>query len=402
MLESLRKKQASAVMVKHFILMNLIFPVYSTSAGSAYSPDIVYANLFAVMFVGLACLEGNIDWKRGSWLGCAIVVGLLGFNAFAFYVNKHYFGWYYGQINMTIAFVFFLAWLLMKKDALCMGEDMVKFLLIAAFITNAIGLIPYFLGFQNVRVSVDGVRFLAKNAWEPRYGWIFLHKSEYSFMLVLFLALSVVYRRLFDKKWQFWASILVYAVGLVIADTRATMMAAMFIFAGAGTDYLIQKAGGFKWRYLVCLIPVIVAGVVILLVSREDRHVFTLNGRTYIWRSAVDYVLDNPWGIGPVCGLRAFPVEEAQGYIRNVFNCHNVFMNWLLQYSIPAGSFCVAMMGAIIVASIRKNLSFTTLGIWAAILIPMNMDWCVLLPQIPLMLLVMYFVFFRPNEWIEK
>ena len=394
MLESLRKRQISTVMVKHFILMNLIFPLYSSSVSSAYSPDIVYANLFAVMFVGLACLEGNIDWKRRSWLGYAIAVGLLGFNVFAFYVNKTYFGWYYGQINMTIAFVFFLTWLLMKEDAPCMGEDMVKFLLQAALITNAIGLIPSFLGFQYVRVSADGFDFLPKNAWEPRYGWIFLHKSEYSFMLVLFLALSVVYRRLYDKKWQFWASVAVYAVGLVIADTRVTMMAAVFILAGAGMDHLIQKAGGFKWRYLACLIPVIAAGVVILLLSRKDRNVFTLNGRTYIWQSAVKYVLDNPWGIGAMCGLREFPVEDTTGYIWSVWNCHNVFMNWLLQYSIPAGSFCVAMMGAIIVASVKKNLSFTTLGIWAAVLIPMNMDWCVLLQQIPMMLMVMYFVFF--------
>lgn len=402
MLESLRKKQISAVMVKHFILMNLIFPLYSSSVDSAYSPDIVYANFFAVMFVGLACLEGNIDWKRRSWLGYAIVVGLLGFNIFAFYVNKTYFGWYYGQINMTIAFVFFLTWLFMKADAPCMGEDMVKFLLKAAVITNAIGLIPSFLGFQHVWVSADGYAFLPKDAWEPRYSWIFSHKSEYSFTLVLFLALSVVYRKLYDKKWQFWASIGVYAVGIVIADTRVTMMAAGFILAGAVMDSLIRKAGGFKWGYLACLIPVIVVAMAVLMISMKDRNVFTLNGRTLIWKGAVKHILDNPWGVGAMCGLQSFPVERAAGDIWEVPNCHNVFMNWLLQYSIPAGFFCVAMMGAIIVASIKKNFSFTTLGIWAAILIPMHMDWCVLLSQIPMMLMVMYFVFFRPNKRIEE
>lgn len=402
MLESLRKKQTSAVMVKHFILMNLIFPLYSSSVDSAYSPDIVYANLFAVMFVGLACLEGNIDWKRRSWLGYVIVFFLLCFNIFAFYVNKTYFGWYYGQINMTIAFVFFLAWLFMKEDALCMGQDMIKFLLKAALITNAVGLIPSFLGYQNVWVSAEGYTFLPKDWWDPRYSWIFTHKSEYSFVLVLFLALSVVYRKLFDKKWHFWASVVVYAAGILSANTRVTMMAAVCILAGAVMDHLIQKTGGFKWKYLACLIPVLAVGMVVFLVSIKDRNAFTLNGRVFIWKAAVKHILDNPWGIGTMCGLQHFPVELASGDIWDVPNCHNVFMNWLLQYSIPAGFCCIAMMGAIFVASIKKNLSFTTLGIWAAILIPMNMDWCILLPQMPLMLLVLYFLFFRPVKRIEE
>lgn len=402
MLDSIKKKQISAVMGKHFILMNLIFPLYSSSVGQAYSPDIVYANLFAVMFVGLACLEGNIEWKRRSWLGYAVAFFLLCFNVFAFYVNKNFFGWYYGQVNMTIAFVFFLAWLFMKEDAACMGEDMVKFLLKAALITNAIGLIPSFLGFQHVWVSADGYAFLPKDAWEPRYAWIFSHKSEYSFMLVLFLALSVVYRELYDKKWQFWASVAVYGVGLVIADTRATMMAAVFILAGAVMDSLIKKAGGFKWRYIAGIVPVIVVGLVVLLISMKDRNVFTLNGRLYIWKGAVKHILDNPWGIGSMCGIQDVPVEFGSGNFGSVRNCHNVFLNWLLQYSIPAGFFCIAMMGAIIVASIKKNPSFLTLGIWAALLIPMNMDWCVLLAQIPMMLLVLYFVFFRPKKRIEE
>ena len=399
--ESLRKKQTSPVMLKHFILMNLIFPLYSSDVGTAYSPDIVYANLFAVMFVGMACLEGNIDWKRRSWLGYVIAVLLLGFNVCAFYVNKTYFGWYYGQINMTIAFVFFLALLFMKEDTLFMSQDMVKFLMKAALITNAIGLIPSFLGIQCVTVSTNGYTFLPKDLGSPRYCWIFTHKSEYSFMLVLFLALSTVYRKLYDHKWQFWVSVAVYGVGIVIANTRATIMAAMFILAGAAIDHLIKKSGGFKLKYVACLIPVFVVGFVVFLISINDRNAFTLNGRVFIWEAAVKHVLDNPWGIGALCGLQGFYVEKSPGNIVLIQNCHNVFMNWLLQYSIPAGLCCVAMMGAILVASIKKNLSFTTLGIWVAILIPMHMDWCVLLAQIPMMLLVLYFVFFRPVKRIE-
>lgn len=401
-MESLKKKQTSAVMVKHFILMSLILPLYSSSVGAAYSPDIVWANLFAVMFVGLAFLEGNIDWKRRSWLGYAIVVFLLGFNVFALYVNANFFGWYYGQINMTIAFVFFLAWLFMKEDALCMGQDVVKFLLKAALITNAIGLIPSLFGVHCVDVSVAGYTFLPREWSGPRYSWIFTHKSEYSFSLVLFLALSTVYRGLYEKKWQFWISVAVCAAGILIADTRVTMMAVLFIPAGAVMDHLIQKAGGFKWKYVACLIPVLAVGVAVFLISMKDRSALTLNGRVFIWDAAVRHILDNPWGVGAMCGLQSFPVELGSDRILQAMNCHNVFLNWLLQYSIPAGFFCVAMMGAIIVASIKKNFSFTTLGIWAAILIPMNMDWCVLLAQIPMMLLVLYFLFFRPVKRIKE
>lgn len=395
MLNSLKKRQDSVVMVRLFILMNLLFPLFGSNVGSAYSPDIVYANVFVVMFVGLAWLEGNIDWKRKSWLVWFIGLCLVGFNVFAFYVNKTYYGWYAGQLNVTIAFIFIIAWLLMKEDAACMDEDMVKFLLYAAAITNAIGLIPGLTGTQTVWVSDAGYSFDPQVEWDTSYTWIYLHKSEYSFMLVLFLALTVVYRRLYDQKWQFWGSIAIYAIGLWIADTRATMLAAMFIPAGVLMDYLLKKAGGFKWKYLLYFIPFVIIGLLLLYKFSKERDVWSLGLRTYIWKGAVEFILENPWGRSAMTGLQTFPVEGG-GNSWEAWNCHNVFLNYFLQFSIPAGFFYFLMTGSLIVTAIKKNFSFQTLGIWVALLIPMNMDWCVLLAQVPMMLLMWYFLFFAP------
>lgn len=390
MLESLRKKRISATMLRHFLLMTMLFPLMYSDVGTTYSPDIVYANIFVVGFVALACLEGSIDWRRKNYLGYAVALCLVGFNVFSFYVNKSFYGWYAGQVNITIAFLFLLAWLFMKDNVPGMDEKTVKFFLMAAAITNLVGVIPGILGYDAVWVSDSGLKL---TDWgEICYLWIYSHKSEYSFVLVLFLALTVIYRRLYEKKWMFWASVAVYAVGLWIADTRATMVAALFILAGFMMDHLTKKAGGFPWKYLLWFVPVLVVGALLLYKFSKERDIWTLGHRTQIWKAAVAHILDNPWGIGAMCGLQYFQVE---GFI-DVPNCHNVFLNYLLQFSIPAGFFLCAIWGLIIIASVWKNRSFTALGIWAALLIPLNMDWCVLIGQTPLVLMCLYFIFFHP------
>lgn len=404
MIESLREKRLSTTMLCHFVLVNLLYPVYTSGVGTPYSPDFILANLFAVIFIAAAVLEGNLQWKKRDLLVWSIVISMIGFNLFAFYANWSFFGWYAGQINVTISFAFFAALLISKDSARFNGRKFVQFLLGAVVITTMIGFIPKFMGYVGSTFSEGILHFYTgAEGGENRYSWIYEHKSEYSFMLVLFLSLVVTYRCLFEKKWMFYCSVAVFIMGLFLANTRTTMLAATFVFAGAVMDYLVKKSGGFRLRYLCCVIPVAAVALVILKISRGDRDVFTLGMRTYIWKGAVEHILDNPWGIGAMCGLQNISVEKVPA---GVWNCHNVFLNYFLQFSIPAGFFYLVSMGAIMIASIMRRPSFKTLGIWIALLIPMNMDWCVLLPQVPMLLLVLWVLFFAPcgltRDFVDK
>ena len=139
---SLREKRLSATMLGHLVLISLLYPVYTSNVGSAYSPDVVLANLFALLFVGATALERNLQWKKKNTLVWVIALAMVGFNVISFYVNWAFFGWYAGQVNVTIPFVLFMALLLSDDSAGFRSVGFIKFLLGATVIPTSWALSP--------------------------------------------------------------------------------------------------------------------------------------------------------------------------------------------------------------------------------------------------------------------
>lgn len=398
----LKQRHFPQNMMTHFIFFSMCYPIYTSKMQSLYSPDIIVANIFAVLFITTAAYQRRIAVSKNRLFLLTMSLALLGFNICSVYVNQLHLNWYYGQINVSISFLLFLTLLLMDDER--QKENILDLLIKVVVISNAIGLIPYFFNYYGISVGNLDYYFIPMEGQfdERRYNWIYSHKSEYSLMLMLFLALIINYRHRFHSKKQFLGSIAVMIVGLLIANTRTSIVASLGIFTGWLLDEIIKQPKAARKRYAFLLIPIAVAMVGMLFLIAQKRDLLSLGSRTYIWKAALTEIRENPHGIGTLCGLRSFPISV---WPWDVWNCHNVFLNILLQFSIPAGLFYIVMLLLIIAASIVRKPSFLTLGTWAALLVALNMDWSLLLQRMSLFLLTVYFLFFfkstAPNRTVS-
>lgn len=401
MLNMLKKKNAPEEMLKHFLFFALFFPMCTSSYDSPYAPDWILANVFTTLFLCTVLIQKRITWRKQSPLVYVLVALLVLYNAAALVANKMQLSWYSSQINITLSFLTFLGLICLEKDGLGETDDVIRFFLQAVILSNAIGLVPYFLDDYGIRF-MNGqcwIQPMDPNYYERRYNWIYLHKSQYAFMLILFLALIVTYRRLFRNRWTYWGTIAVMAVGLVISNTMTSIFAALFIFIGMLGDRIFRKDGHFQPKRLLWLIPVALVLAFGVYLIAQKRNIFTLGTRTYIWKAGLSILRENPYGVGRMAGTSTYPVPipgSESPYM--VTNLHNVFLNLMLQFSPMAGLMIIGMLAAIAGASLKRNLSFRTLGIWVALLLPMMMDWCILLTEFPLVLVGLYYIFFSPRR----
>ncbi len=384
-------------MLKHFIYFSMFCPIFFTKMGVSYSPDLIVVNLFAVVYLTAVIYQKRIRLTKGMVFVPLFCLLLVCFNIFSFYVNQMHLSWYYGQINVSISFLLFLA-LYLTEDSKEKDRSLDLFLRVAV-ISNAIGLIPYFLNYYSFSVKNGGFYLIPMNGQfdERRYSWFYYHKSEYAFMLLLFLSLIIMYRDRFTSKKTFYFSIGVMVVGLVISNTRTSILSSAAIFIGWLLDEICKKPKQVRKRYWLLLIPIVLFIAIMLVLVSRRRDLLSLGSRTYIWKASLHEIRENPYGIGTLCGQRSFPVPV---WPYDAYNCHNVFLNILLQFSIPAGFFYILMLLVIIVGSIKRRPCFLTLGAWASLLVAMNMDWCLLLQQLSVFLVGVYFLFYHKEQTV--
>lgn len=66
-----------------------------------------------------------------------------------------------------------------------------------------------------------------------------------------------------------------------------------------------------------------------------ERNLSTMGSRMPIWRAAVEKIKANPQGIGNRFVLNRDDWFHFDNF--NTNNCHNIFLNEMLRYSIPVG-----------------------------------------------------------------
>ncbi len=381
------------VMLRHVVLVSLCLPLYTSIYGSNYSPDFMLVSVFVFLFAAGSLLQGRIPLRQKNVFCLILLVLWCGMNARAFHFNRTMHQYYAGQFNLALAFLFFILLCAFPKDAPAEDEGLVRLILRIAVLSNLIAPFLRLAGFSGFYMG-DGLIHLIPMR-DNGFHWLYLHKSQYSFSLLLFISLSVVYRRLFKNNRTYYGSLAVFLLGLVISDVFTAMGACILIFVGLLADFLRRKYPRFRLKNLLWFLPVLVVGAGLFLVILRNRPVMSLNNRIPIWATVFQFLRDNPEGVGRMAGLFNF---RDWGYSAYAYNCHSVLLNWMFQFSVPAGALCIAMLLCIAVVSIKRNLSFTTLGIWAAIFITMNMDWCVLATELPMTLLVIYLLFFSPRR----
>lgn len=391
MLNSYIPSNYPTVFIKHLIVAALFVPYYTSRIGSVYYQDFILVNFFALLSAFCMFRFKDLTFKKETRTAFVIIGIMFVYDLTASFVNLKYLHWYSDQINITVSVGFFVVLLL--SDRSFISDKLIRFFIRCIVLSNAAGLIFY--------LKCEGISFMNGQLYliprdpgyyEVRYQWLFHHKCEYSFMLVLFIAFFVCYRKLFKNTVTFVLSVGLLYVCLIAAHTYTSLIASFIIFFGLGLDWIREKKMKFKLKHILYVLPVILLFGIVMVKMLSERGLGNLGGRIPIWKAAVRCLQEMPLGVGLDFGFKTFP---APGLTFEVTNCHNLFMNQMFRYSIPVGICFIVLFVFIIAISIKNNFSFLTLGIWAALFIPMTMDYCMLSNSFTLVLLIIYCMFFR-------
>ena len=384
-------------MIKHVIAVTLFFPYYYSQRTNPYYQDFILANFFAILAMVFILTSWKLDFKRNGIFVTGMGILLVAYNVCATYMNVKYHHWYGEQINTTIAFLFFIVLLLVKDNHALIDSSTIKATIHMIVASNVIAIF--------VKIFLNCVRLRFMNNWvdstfnsdAPYSFWIYNHKSEYGFILVLCITFFALNKKYFHNTITYILSqgILLYA--LYLSNVYTSMIAALFIFAGQFLDYLFTATW---WKKLIAAItiPVILYQIAVKLLSQieTNRDLLTMGYRIPIWKQFFIYAQENPNGIlMDNYGVEKLKVDGAN-FLTN--NAHNIFLNHMVRYSMLVGGIYIALFALIILFSLKRRPRFTTLFTWIAVLIPLNMDYSMLSHEFTYFLSVVFVLFFGNME----
>lgn len=384
------------ISLKLFMVFSLFFPAFWSTFSEDYKMEYyaVFTAAYGAVLLYLLFSARKGEWKKGERFPLALAGILLLYNVFALFFNVRYQHWYGEQVNNTIAVLFFLCLCLQKDDFDGKREELIRFFLGCAVLSNVLSIAYYFAGYTSFLVCNNHLYFgkLPEDYYEARHYWLYSHKSDYALMLTLFLAAAVKYRKLFKNRILWAGSLLVFLTAMFLSHSWTGFGAAALVLAGGVLDSVDWKSLHFRKWYPAAgaglLAAVAAAGKVFL----AERDVLSLGGRRDIWAGAWKEILANPAGWGLQFGERLFHATPDW----EVNNAHNVFLNALLRFSIPVGICFILLMLAILGYALWKSRSFLGTGLVIGLLILLNMDYCLLNYEMGMFLFVLYLVCVAP------
>ena len=238
----LKEHEIDSWILKSAFVLMLLFPAfyspYTDVYQSAYYAGFSWAYFMLVLYMLLQLVWNRKKLLRLSAAGALFLGGLLLYNILSLYFNHKYLGWYWEQINNTVAFLF-MGVLLGVQARLDGGKhDNILFLMRCIVISNVGSIIYYLLGYTNPLICNNQfILFeLPDNFYETRHYWIYSHKSEYALMLVAFLALFVAYRKKFKNRVTFALSAAVLLFCLYLTHSWTGIAGVFLIIAGGVMD----------------------------------------------------------------------------------------------------------------------------------------------------------------------
>ena len=338
-------------------------------------------------------MHWKLDFRQNTVCTILLTLTLLLYNTASimnYHLNKDLVSWKSYQVNVTIAFLFFLI-LLLLKDRFCIVSDKVIRLIIrVCLLHNLMGFIFRFLGYSRIQMMNLEFEMFEINPANKYFSWLYLEASEYALLLILEIAFFIVYKKHFKNMVTYVLSQGILILGLFLTKSTTFLLAAAIMLGCQLIQYLIERYKVPK-KYVSLSIPLFtVSGIAFfwILFAKID----TFHTKFLIWKGHWNMLLDNPVGLRTAFG----PLEY---YVTNVDtplnHAHNIFLNHMLSYSLWVGILYTVMFLIIIVFSIIRKPSYLTVGLWIGLLIPMNMDYSLQILNLPLALFMIYCIFFH-------
>lgn len=395
---------AMAVVMKVILVVALFFPISTTMKGSKhpqYYQEFLLVNAFAVIFMliyGVVTIWQK-RWNRKNLVFCIKFLFVMCLYTIFYYLMLDSIQWKWQGINCIISFGFFLFLMSGKNQEWFDKYHIIEFANRSIVISNLIGILVYLMGYASVYWYNFKFQLMPPQEFysENRFEWIYYHKSQYAFMLLLSLAFILVYREKFLNRITFSLSVAVMIICLYISHVNTAIAGGGLILVSFCVDWFIKNFSRIQTWIKMTIIPlfsigVVAIGIIFLKKIVAERPILTLGYRTYIWKSAIDLILKRPEGLGMRFSYKKLHVSDVSMTVTN--NGHNVFLNEILRLSIPVGICFIIFFVLIISYALEKRMSILSLGIWLAVLMSMMMDYAVMNSGWTLMLLFFYTIFF--------
>jgi len=379
-------------LLKLFVFFSLFFPAFYSPFNEDYKME--YYAAFTLAY-GILLIYMIFQFWKGKrdkeHIFANVFIGLLVlYNLGSIYVNYKYLHWYGEQVNNTIAFLFFWC-LLIYRDCLGNNADgVINFFIGSTVVSNVLSIVYFFSGHVSFLICNNHFYFLSlpENYKEFRHYWLYSHKSDYALMLVGFIAVLIRFKDRFKKQVVWIGSLGVLLAALFLTHSWTGYGAAVMLFAGALADKIEWSKIRFKKIYTLWgglgMLVLAAAGKILL----AERNIFSLGGRLNIWKGAIREIMKTPQGWGFDFTEVLFKVTPTW----STNNAHNVFLNAMLRFSVPAGICFILLFVGIIIFSIYKSKSWLSVGMWLGFLMILNMDYSLLNYEMGMFLFVVYLV----------
>lgn len=392
-----------------FVISATILPVLTTDSNQpeldGYYSKFILHNAIAVLFMAVVLIRALFrrKFKKNFIVGvCLLLLAFIAYNVL-YYQNMDVIQFPWAQYNTSISLGLLIVLMVTETKTIFWDDRLIKMIIAIILITNLIGLYVYYQGYismhmYNFKLFLHPLDIYAYH--EKRFNWIYFYKCQYSCMLLLFVGFFVTHKDKFLNKILYVICLALLFWCLYVAHTNtSTICAAMIVVADCIDEILKDK------RFLIAKI----IGLIVVMIGAikyglqyfmnwlsGERDLSTMGNRMPIWKAGVQKIKENPKGIGMNFALNRAEWLQVPGFTTN--NCHNIFLNEMLRFSIPVGCSYAAFFILTCVYSLFKKFSLCRLTIWAAFFVAVSMDYSIQTPELSMVMFMFYCIFFYPLE----
>ncbi len=394
MTETAPKRYAPTLII-HFICVSLFFPAFLSQYENVYYQDYFLSSLIGIFITINILLYWKLNLKRHLLPFSLISIGLVLYNAVLFHMyrnNPDLLFWKGEHRNVTFAFLFFIALLIVQDAAKIVSDNAIKWTIRLTIISNLIGLITRMRGISQIQMMnfrYIEIPYDEKNSF---WGYFGSDAGEYALILLLTMSFFIVYRRHFRSRTTYLLSQTLLLFCLILTNSITFLLAAAILLFCQFIHFLITKYQIPK-KYTLISFPftAILGGTVIYFLFQK---VDTFHRIFLIWKGTWNMLLENPLGLG-VSFTGPYYIDTIE---EPLLHAYNAFLTHMLRQSLAGGIIFTGLFAVIMIFSLLRRPTYQSVGIWTALLIPLSMNYSLQSLHLPFVLFMLYCIFFRSSE----
>lgn len=388
-------KHYAAALIRHFILIALFFPAFYTKYQHVYYQDLSFMTIIALMLTVHILFQCRLDFQKNK-IAVPVLAGVLVLYLVTAVVNyKRYpvVFWRTEPFNILIALAFFLSLLLLRRDQDIVSDSVIRFAMGAMVVNNIAAILFRLSGGSKFYMQTFYYEYSRISETNRTFSWLYYDASEYALILLLTMGFFITYKKLFKSTYLYLAAQGVFLLCMLLTNVSTYYLAAFILFGGDILYELLKKQKHLH-RYLPFTYPVaplLFGGGIFLL----TRLVESFRVKSLIWKGAWELLQGRPEGFYTGFGGLTYQVP---GVDLPVVHAQNTFLNHMLRHSIGTGLAFTLLIAVILLFAFLKKPSYRSLGILLAVLMPLTLDFGLQTLHLPLVLFLIYCIFFRQGE----